>query len=130
MPDLEYYQKVHRLVQPGQVLACGVVGKGGLAVTLSKMLFGGDCGADVVIDDAAPPENILFNETAGCFVVEIPAGADVQTLLGDLPHQVLGKTTPAKDLTVRRRSSNEEVVKQSIDELKTAWKTPNEEIFA
>jgi len=130
MSDLEYYQRVHEVVQPSTVLSCGVIGKGGLAVTLSKMLFGGDCGADIMLDNTSPLENILFNETAGCFVIEVPAGTDVGQLLGAFPHQVLGSTKPAKDLTVTVGSATTPVFSEQLDELKRAWKTPNEEIFA
>lgn len=127
MDDLEYYQRVHQVVQPATVLSSGVVGKGGLAVTVSKMLFGGDCGADLYLNDSAPLENVLFNESAGCFVIEVPGGTDVDELLDGLPHQVLGRTKAARDLTVNYSTGT--FFSESLDELKRVWKAPNQEIF-
>ncbi len=128
MNDLEYFQRVHAINSPDNVLSCGVVGKGGIAATLSNMLFGGDCGADITLTQDSSLENILFSETAGCFVMEVPTGIDVETLFSGLPHQVIGSTKQDRELTIRNTSGQS--FSQQLDELRNAWKQRYEEVFA
>jgi len=122
---LSYYQKVEAAIKSGKVLSCGVVGKGGIGASVTKMLFGGDCGANLDFEGVdAPIENILFNETAGCFIAEIPSGIDTEELFGGAPYHVIGQTTKEMELKVGSDATID------MDELKRAWKAPNEEIFA
>lgn len=124
----EYYRRVHEIVSPSTVLSCGVVGKGGLGATLSKMLFGGNCGAEIFLDTPRP-ERFMFSETPGCFVVEVPKDTDIAQVFSGLPHRLLGSTTVQKTLTVYADDS-EPAISVPVDALKHAWKQPNEEVFA
>lgn len=116
-------------IQTGKVLSAHDVSEGGIAVTISEMLFGGDCGAYLNIrDNYNELENILFNETAGCFVVEIEDENQVQELFGDVPHQVLGRTKVDKTINVSYNGSF--LPPLSVDNLKDKWKQPLQELLA
>src|SRR6185437_9721263 len=92
MPDV--LTAVHDQIEAGKVLACHDVSEGGVMTTISEMCFGGSGGVRVQLPWGVDPEAFLFSETAGCFVVEVEEGADVEAMFGDLPHTVLGFTTP------------------------------------
>lgn len=120
---------LYEAIQTGEVWSSHDVSEGGLAVTVSEMLFGGDCGADLTFENNEHilPE-IFFNETAGCFVVEVADEEVAKKLFGNVPHQVIGKTTEQKYLKV---THNDEVMPAiDIDQLKARWKQPLQEVFA
>jgi phosphoribosylformylglycinamidine synthase II len=119
---------LHSAIQSGKVLAAHDVSEGGVAVTLAEMLFGGDCGAEITVDTFYDPETYFFNETAGCFVVEVDNKATAEILFGNIPHTVLGTTKVDKTLVIDHRGV--ELPAIDIDDLKKAWKRPLEEVFA
>lgn len=112
-------QRLHHAIQSGAVLAAHDVSEGGMITTVAEMLFGGDCGAELTTNDM----QTLFNETAGCFVVEIADQTVAATLFDNVPHRVIGATKAAKQLTVHGHQS------LSVDELLQAWQQPMQEIF-
>lgn len=120
---------LHQAIQSGDVLAAHDVSEGGLAVTVSEMLFGGDCGAELTIEnsDRSLPE-VFFNETAGCFVVEVTDEDAAERLFGNIPHQVIGKTTEQKALNVT--FNQWEMPGIDVNQLKAKWKQPLQEVFA
>ncbi|MBI2034483.1 MAG: phosphoribosylformylglycinamidine synthase, partial [Candidatus Levybacteria bacterium] len=129
--DLEILPKVlesvHDAVTSGDVLACHDVSEGGVITTVSEMCFGGDCGVDLRLDFVDQrPDMFLFNETAGCFVMEVENEERANELFRDIPHQILGKTKKEKEITVK---SNNTQFSASVDELKQAWKEPMRKIF-
>jgi phosphoribosylformylglycinamidine synthase II len=130
MDEADYYLRVHDIVHPDTALSCGVVGKGGLAVTISKMLFGGDCGAVINLPVTHSAENFLFSETAGSFVIEVPSETNIAQVFEGLPYQVLGTTDPQKTLHIKAGGTGMPVLHESIDVLKHSWKGPNERAFA
>ncbi len=120
---------LHKAIQSGKVLAAHDVSEGGVAVTISEMLFGGDCGAELDFGDSDTPiENIFFNETAGCFVIEVDDEETAAELFGSIPHQVIGKTKEARRLDVSQGDITMPSV--DLDTLKSAWKRPLQEVFA
>lgn len=126
VPDIDlltFHQttrSLHRAIQSDAVLAAHDVSEGGLITTVSEMLFGGDCGAEITIGNM----RTLFNETAGCFVVEVADQAAAETLFADVPHQVIGATKITKKLTVHGHQSLD------VNELLEAWQRPMQEVFA
>jgi len=119
---------LHQAMQSGGVLAAHDVSEGGLAVTVSEMAFGGDCGAALDLEHEAPLRNLLFNETAGGFVVEVASAEVAEELFGDVPHQVIGTTTSQKTLHIRYNGKDAGAV--GMDALKQAWKRPLAEVLA
>lgn len=120
--------RVHESIKNGQVLSCHDVSEGGVITTVTEMCFGGDCGVDLNIDSQTErPDFFLFNETAGCFVVEVESEEMVNELFGDIPHMILGKTKQEKEIKVEQRTNT--LFNVSIDELKWAWQEPMRKIF-
>lgn len=126
VPDIDLTQfhkvakTVHSGIQEGLVSAAKSVKEGGLVTAVSEMMFGGDCGVDLRVTDM----NVLFNETAGCFVLEVADEDTAKTLFADVPHTIIGSTKADKKLSV---AGHTEI---SIDKLLASWGTTIEEVFA
>lgn len=122
--DLSVFHKtarsLHGAIQSGSVLAAHDVSEGGVITTISEMLFGGDCGAEITTGNI----QTLFNETTGCFVVEVADEATAADLFDSVPHQVIGKTKADKKLTVHGHQALD------VDELLQVWQQPIQEVFA
>lgn len=120
---------LHSAIQEGKVLSAHDISEGGLAVALSEMLFGGDCGAVITLRDKKHTvEQLFFNETAGCFVVEVEDRQTARELFGNIPHKIIGKTI--KDKIIRIKKDQEELPELSVDRLKHVWKNPLNEVLA
>lgn len=118
-------QAVHAAEQTGKVLACHDVSEGGIITTVFEMCSGGDCGAVLQLSDELNPENELYNETAGCFVVEVADAATAAELFADVPHRVIGSTKRAKTITAYHGKG--QLFSADLDELKAANKRMLEE---
>ncbi len=122
-------QSVHEAIKTGQVLACHDISEGGVVAAISEMCFGGDCGVEISLTELVDGrvDKFLFNETAGCFIVELEDEAMVDQLFGGVPHQVIGRTTDQKRIMAQK--DGQELFSISTDQLKQVWKRPMEEIF-
>ena len=119
---------VHKAIKSGKVLACHDVSEGGIISAVAEMAFGGDCGVKLAIDgNYEMPENFLFNETAGMFVIEVKDEETAEELFSDLPYVVIGETTSDKYIKVNKGDS--ELFKVETDGLKNAWQAPLRGIF-
>ncbi|HOV79602.1 MAG TPA: phosphoribosylformylglycinamidine synthase subunit PurS [Bacillota bacterium] len=118
---------VHKAIISGSVLSCHDISEGGLAAALSEMCFGGGIGAAIEIAGNVNPENFLFNETAGCFLMEMPADSEPEEIFGDTPCTIIGKTDSEQNITAVR--SGKLLFKLSLSELKEAWQRPMKEVF-
>lgn len=114
-------------IQNGDVLACHDVSEGGLMAAVSEMCFGGGSGAVIQMKGMQDPETFLFNETAGCFVLEIDDRVDPYNLFKRIPVQRVGYTTEDERIVVRHNWQTDFDV--SNDELKAAWQAPMKEVF-
>ena len=83
------------------------------------------CGIDIENTDI--PEELLFNETAANFVIEVNNPADLQAVFNGVPWRVLGKTTQSRKITVSRGS--EILFSVDTDMLREAWQRPMKEVF-
>jgi phosphoribosylformylglycinamidine (FGAM) synthase-like enzyme len=120
-------QKVHAAMNDGKILSCHDISEGGLIASVSEMAFGGDCGVEVNIHDKATEAQQLFNETAGCLVVEVEDEQAAQQLFSGVPHQIIGKTIRNKSLSIKQGTQTTSI---GLDGLKAAWKSPLEETLA
>lgn len=129
--DLEILPKilssVHSAVKSGEVLACHDVSEGGVIGAVSEMCFGGDCGVVLNLEASESLDKFLFNETAGCFVVEVENEEKANGLFKGIPHMTLGKTQAKK--TIEVLADGLEVFSVPTDELKQAWQEPLRKIF-
>jgi phosphoribosylformylglycinamidine synthase len=120
---------IHAAIQTDEVLACHDISEGGMAVAIAEMCFGGDCGATIILSDETSSANFLFNETAGCFVVELYDGKVVEELFSGVPHEIIGTTHTSKHITAYPETKNDALFTVATDDLKAAWKRPMEEFF-
>ena len=118
---------VHQAIKSGGVLACHDVSEGGVIGAVSEMAFGGDCGVVLNLEASKSFDKSLFNETAGCFVVEVENGAKAEELFEGIPHMTIGKTQSKKSIEVL--ADGLDVFQVSTDELKQAWQEPVRRIF-
>ena len=97
------------------------------------MCLGGGMGAEIIHlpgetrGSRAHLEGVakfLFNETTGCFVVEVDNEQVAKKLFKNVPYKIIGKTVLEPSINVDR------FFKVSIDRLEKAWKKPMEEIFS
>lgn len=124
---LEVLLAVHSAIRSGAVLACHDVSEGGLLAALAEMAFGGGFGAEIELPEGVRPDFFLFNETAGCFVLELAPGTDPGVLPAGVPYVVLGKTIPEPDLRFGRNARPLFAV--SLARLRAAYQRPMKEVF-
>jgi len=121
--DLKVLPKVldtiYKSIQTGKILACHDISEGGLITALFEMCLGGGIGA--IINTS---KDFLFNETAGCFIVEVENETAVKKLFANVPYAILGKTQKQNNIKVSK------LFEVSVDQLAKAWKKPMEEIFS
>ncbi len=117
-------EKIHQAIISGKVLASHDVSEGGLITTIFEMCLGGGVGAHLEGGrrDSFQVE-MLFNETAGCFIVEVENEKIAKDLFNNIPYQILGKTQKENNIKV------DKLFEVSVAQLSKAWKKPMEEIF-
>lgn len=121
-------------IREGHVLSAHDISEGGIAGALAEMCFGGGFGATINLDVIASetkqsrPDFILFNETAGTFLVEVNDEKTAKKLFADVPYIVLGNTIAEPKITIN--SNEKALVSATIDELKQAWQKPMKAIFS
>lgn len=125
----ETLRAIYTSIQTGNILSCHAIAEGGVAATLSEMCFGGDCGARVDISALGPtrPDLAFFNETAGCFLVEVANTEVAETLFSAVPHAIIGNTIKEKNIIVY--DNQQEILCADLYDLKAAWQKPMKEVF-
>jgi len=124
---LKVWQEVHKAIENGDIKACHDISEGGLAACLAEMCFGGGMGAEIDIPLDERADYFLFNETAGCFLVEIPADTDPNRLFTGVPFTNLGVTASRPFITAKQ--GDKELFDLCLDDLKAAWQKPMREVF-
>lgn len=121
------FRAVHGAIASGAVLAAHDVSEGGLLAAAAEMAFGGSCGAEIDLPKKTRPDFYLFNETAGCFVLELAPGAALDKLFPGIPYQVLGKTVSEPEL--RFSHGGQPLFAASLERLREAYQQPMKEVF-
>lgn len=123
------FEQLHQLIARGYINACHDVSEGGVAVAVVEMCFGGQKGA--ILDCASFGDtrfdHFLFNETAGCFVVEVSRDIYEQGQFDSISHTVIGKTTETQSLQVTDKDQT--LFDVTLDLLLQAWQKPMKEVF-
>ncbi len=130
----QVFGSVQSAIASGKVLACHDVSEGGVITAITEMCFGGDCGAYIEPSDVSMRrmDKFLFNETAGCFVVEVENMQTAEELFSNVSYRRLGKTTEQPSITVQHRdvaSGGSVIFSAKLDELKDAWEAPMKAVF-
>ncbi|HUW65913.1 MAG TPA: AIR synthase-related protein [Spirochaetia bacterium] len=118
---------LHRAIDTGAVLACHDIAEGGLAAALAEMGLGGGLGARVEMPSGDRPEWFLFNETPGCFLVELAPGTDGVALFAGIPAVRVGNTTIKE--TVEAGFRGAVLFELALDDLRQAYQKPMREVF-
>ncbi|AZK59674.1 phosphoribosylformylglycinamidine synthase subunit PurL [Candidatus Desulforudis audaxviator] len=119
---------VHRAIRLGAVAACHDISEGGLAAAVAEMAFGGRCGVRLTLPSGVRPDYFLFNETAGCFVVELATGWEPGEVFTGVPYLEIGETT-ADGAIAARIDDEEELFAVPVAFLKRRWQKPMKEVF-
>lgn len=129
---------VHAAIRDGRVLACHDLSHGGLLAAAAEMGFGGDLGAEIALDGLAErPDAALFNESAGVFLIELPAeaepgsatarGSGLEDLFAGLPAVEIGRTHPEPSLRFNWGSAT--LFEVELAALQAAWEAPMRAVF-
>jgi phosphoribosylformylglycinamidine (FGAM) synthase-like enzyme len=133
VPDINLTQlkknlrAVHAAMQQDRILSCHDVSEGGLITSVSEMAFGGDCGAELNLHTDASRDQQLFNETAGCLIVEVESEEVAKQLFSSVPHQIVGFSSAEKKIVI---NNSEQSTKIDVENLKATWKHPLQEALA
>ncbi len=111
--------KIHEAIVSRKVLACHDVSEGGLITSIFEMCVGGNCGASIEVRGEE-----LFNETVGCFIVEIENESLAKKLFSGVPFKILGKTMEDEKLMV------DKLFTADMNQLQDVWAKPMKEIFS
>ena len=125
--DLKILPKVldviNQGISNGKILSCHDVSEGGIITAIFEMCLGGTMGAKIITDKKVRPDYFLFNETAGCFIVEVKGKEQAHKLFKNVPYKILGETIKKQTLSI------ENFFSVDVGKLKTAWQKPMKEIF-
>lgn len=126
--DLKLLPKIletmHGAIISGKVLASHDISEGGLITAIFEMCVGGNVGASLTRPDPVTrPDQFLFNETAGCFIVEIESEQAAKELFRGIPYTILGKTQKEEKIVV------DNLFSVDVAQLQKAWAKPMKEIF-
>ena len=115
------------MIWDGNILTCHDVSDGGIGVTLSEMLIGGDCGADVDISSirGLRSDIKLFSESNTRWIVEVDNTRTCEFEAafenGGINVYKLG-VTGGGDLLIS--DGNRRLVEVNMEEIITTWKNP------
>ncbi len=121
------YRALHQVILKGFVASAQSVGRGGLAVALSKIAIGGMWGIEVGLKKlpgiVSRDDFTLFSESQGRIVVTIDPKHKKQfeTLMNHISIGFLGKVTTASEIKITNRKG-EQIVNLSLKEAAEAYK--------
>lgn len=107
------FDAIYKGINSGKILSCHDVSEGGVISAIFEMAVGGNCGVEIKLE-----EDLLFNETAGNFVVEVENEKIAKALFKNVPYKIIGKTQKNKQINV------EKLFKADIEQLKKVWQEP------
>ncbi|QQG40814.1 MAG: phosphoribosylformylglycinamidine synthase [Candidatus Levyibacteriota bacterium] len=118
---------IHHAIQKNALLSCHDISEGGTITSLFEMCVGGNMGAEIIINGQTKIDNFLFNETAGCFVVEVENEKIASALFKNVPYIILGRTKKEKIISTKQDKTT--LFAANVDKLKQVWQKPMKEIF-
>lgn len=123
------FSAIHRGIFQGKIISCHDISEGGLASAIAEMSFGGDCGAriDLAKISSGRLDHLLFNETAGTFLVEVKDPKMAKEIFKDVPFKIIGTTLSDRKIELQNTGKTFKTI--SVDILKSWWQKPMEEIF-
>ncbi len=114
--------KIYKAIKTNRVLSCHDVSEGGLITAIFEMCVGGNMGAS--IKTFGKEDSFIFNETSGCFIIEVENEKVAKELFKDIPYKILGKTLRQQTIYVNNLFSAD------VLKLQNVWQKPIKEIFS
>lgn len=131
--DLKLFVKladsIYAAIQKGKLLSAHDISEGGLAVAVFEMCVGGNMGIDLDLAKikSQRADFALFNETAGCFVVELENETIAKEMFKNVPFVIIGKTQKQQVLNVK--NGQKKLFSVNLEDVKVIWQKPMEEMF-
>lgn len=125
---LHTFTAVHNAIQKRSLLSVHDVSEGGVATALFEMANGGVKGVSIEIHKKVRADHFLFNETAGCFVIEVKDKQTVSKFFHKVPYLYLGRTTKNKNVKVSQNSKT--LFDISLNTLRNSWQKPMQKLFS
>ena len=124
----QIYFKLYLAIQQGLILSAHDISEGGLAVTLTEMCFGGDCGASVGLNGDSVT-SLLFSESGGRLLIELKKDKLLafKKIFRGNSYTILGQVKKEKRLEIDNNDKN--ILNENIDELKKTWQEPFRNYF-
>ncbi len=120
------YRQLHTAMRRNQVKACHDLSEGGLAVSAAEMCIGGQLGLDLDLCSFQYLDlpHILFGETTGCLLVEVPLESQLDFLaaFNRLPCRRIGTVTVDRRLVIH--SGDRPVMEATVQSLLEAFQHP------
>ncbi len=69
-------------------------------------------------------DQFLFNETAGCFIIDVENEKTAKELLKNVPFRILGKIQKKQEIEVQ------DLFKADANDLKKVWQEPMRRVFS
>ncbi|MCR4305855.1 MAG: AIR synthase-related protein, partial [Candidatus Daviesbacteria bacterium] len=132
------FDAIYKGIQTGKILAAHDVSEGGLIGAIFEMCVGGNMGAVLNTSEVSlrrrqdhtsevkisrRPDYFLFNETAGCFIIEVENEKIAKQLFKNVPYKILGKTQENSNLDVKG------LFGADVNDLKRVWQEPMRRLF-
>ncbi len=121
------FDSIFKGIQSGKILSCHDVSEGGVITAIFEMCVGGEMGVNIHLEGVKAllrGDQLLFNETAGCFIVEVKSENIANKLFKNIPYQILGKTQKDPVIDVKKLFS------AKVIDLKKVWQEPMRRLFA
>ncbi|MDD5416112.1 MAG: phosphoribosylformylglycinamidine synthase subunit PurL [Candidatus Daviesbacteria bacterium] len=130
------FDAIYKGIRNGQILSCHDISEGGVISAIFEMCVGGNCGVNIHLGGvtsshlrggrmgSSEVSELLFNETTGCFIVEVKDEKVAKQLFKNIPYITLGKTQKAPIIDVKNFFSAE------VPNLKKVWQKPMKEMFS
>jgi len=116
------FDAIYQGIESGKIFSCHDVSEGGVIGAIFEMCVGGGMGVKINLKDRA--DSFLFNETAGCFIVELENEKVAKELFKNVPYKILGKTQENPVIDVKKVFSAE------VSDLKKIWQEPMRRMFS
>ena len=120
---------IYQALRLKKILAIHDISEGGLITAIFEMCVGGNMGVNLNLAKVKSDrmDNVLFNETAGSFVIEVEDEKTARQIFKNVPFVIIGKTQQQKTIIVQ--NNKKLLFSANLEALKKSWQKPMREMF-
>jgi phosphoribosylformylglycinamidine synthase II len=120
---------IYRNLQTNKILSIHDISEGGLITAIFEMCVGGNMGVGLNLSKIKNDriDYVLFNETAGSFVVEVENEKVARQVFKNIPFAIIGKTRTEQIITVQ--NNKQTLFSANLEALKKSWQKPMRNMF-